>query len=158
MQKYDSSFRARSKSKYVIEVNDNGDTINFDLTDPTLPSRLLSTYSALDELTTKFDQEIIKLSKREDKKLNVLASQNEKDIADATAKFFKETTLILDTFLGEGATKKIFGGEYWLNMFNDFFEFLMPELEKAGLKTEEMQKSLKEKYKLQDKSVLKYEK
>ena len=39
-----NSIRVKSKSAYIIEVNDKGDTIEFDITDIELPFKLERSY------------------------------------------------------------------------------------------------------------------
>ena len=50
---------------YILEVNDKGDTIEFDLTDIGLPERILKASELIAKLDKEYNEEIIKLSKKE---------------------------------------------------------------------------------------------
>ena len=162
------SIRVESKNKYVIEVNDKGETISFDLSDFRLPAKLLNVYNNLEELTEKYDNESKNILERKDETAKTVKtlgkdgqiveeniSQNTLDIMDLTDKYYTDARLILDEFLGEGACKKIFGDSNYETMFDDLLEQLEPHFKKMGLNYQKLQKGLVNKYKGTSMNVLK---
>lgn len=147
--------RVKSKNEYVIEVNDNGDTISFDLTDFRLPAKLLNVYNNLEELTKKYDEKNKKIASRKDVNINEFVTKNEMDIISITEQYYKDARIVLDEFLGEGACKKIFGDKNYMDMFDDLMEQLSPHFKKMGLNMQKVQKGLVDKYKNSSMNVLK---
>ena len=162
------SIRVESKNKYVIEVNDKGDTISFDLSDFRLPAKLLNVYNNLETLTEKYDEESKTILGREDtiaktvktidkegneKEENI--SKNTLDIMALTDKYYTDARVILDEFLGQGACQKIFGDSNYESMFDDLLEQLEPHFKKMGLNYQKLQKGLVNKYKGTSMNVIK---
>lgn len=163
-----ASIRVESKNKYAIEVNDNGDTISFDLSDFSLPAKLLNVYNNLEELTSKYDKENKAILEREDEVLQVVKTLDEKgkeietsitknqmDIIKLTDQYYTDARKALDEFLGENACQKIFGESNYMDMFDDLMEQLAPHFEKMGLNIQKMQKGLTQKYKQKNSNILK---
>lgn len=150
-----NSIRVKSKNEYVIEVNDKGETISFDLTDFRLPAKLLNTYNNLNELTNEYEQKNEELAKREDKDINEFVTQNQMDIIALTEQYYKDARNVLDEFLGEGACQKIFGDKNYMDMFDDLIEQLTPHFNAMGLNFKKMQKGLVKKYTDKQSNVLK---
>lgn len=162
------SIRVESKSKYTIEVNDKGETIEFDLADFRLPAKLLNVYTNLEDLAKRYDEESKKILEREDvvvKKIEVLdkennlteenLTQNTLDVMALTDKYYSDARTILDEFVGKGACKKIFGDSNYENMFDDLLEQLEPHFKKMGLNYQKLQKGLVNKYMPKNSNVLK---
>lgn len=163
-----ASIRVESKNKYTIEVNDNGDTISFDLTDFSLPAKLLNVYNNLESLTNQYDKENKTILKRKDEVLQMVKTIDEKgnetqteitknqmDIIKLTDKYYTDTRKVLDEFLGVNACQKIFGDSNYMDMFDDLMEKLAPHFEKMGLNIQKMQKGLVQKYKQKNSNILK---
>lgn len=162
------SIRVESKNKYVIEVNDKGETISFDLSDFRLPAKLLNVYNNLEELTEKYDKASKEILERKDTTAKTVKafdsegneieediSQNTLDIMDLTDKYYTDARIILDEFLGQGACQKIFGDSNYESMFDDLLEQLEPHFKKMGLNYQKLQKGLVNKYKKANLNVLK---
>lgn len=150
-----NSIRVKSKNEYIIEVNDEGDTIVFDLTDFRLPAKLLNTYNNLNELTKEYETKNQSIAEREDKNINEFVTQNQMDIISLTEQYYKDARKILDEFLGKGACQKIFGDKNYMDMFDDLIEQLEPHFKKMGLNFQKMQKGLVKKYDKSQKNIMK---
>ena len=153
-----SNFRVKSKTEHIIEVNDKGETISFDLTDVSLGLRLIETNDQLSELLDKTEKKIRELTNVSNKKKNGdLASKRERTSFEILNEFYNEAENIFDGFLGEGACAKIFDGKKkWFTMFNDLMDKLKIEFKKAGLNPnlKKMQKDLKQKYSINGKKAI----
>lgn len=142
-----AKLRVAKKNEYVIEVNDNGDTISFNIEDPTLPLRAEKAHEEINRILEKCKGDILVVSKKKDLKTkSSLLSSNEKAILEIYNNTFIEMRRAMDQFLGKGACKKIFGDTNYLSMFDDLFEELMPHLEKMGVSAESFTDSIKKKY------------
>lgn len=149
-----NKIRIENKNLYVIEVNDNGDTIEFDFTDPSLPLRLIDCYDKLNGLTKKIEEDMKVISARDDIEINDIITQNQRDMFEINQKYFVEARETLDLFLGNNACKKIFGDKNWSTMFEDLFESLMPEFKKMGIDFKNLQKKMADKYKSMNTKIL----
>ena len=117
-----NSLRVEKKNIYKIEVNDNGEYIEFDVEDIGLRARC---YKALDKIKA-----IEKEYKEKAKKVKSF-----KDSALLEADMFVELRNAMDEFLGEGACQKIFGDRNYADMFNDLLEELTKPREELGGKS-----------------------
>lgn len=119
-----NKLRIEKKDIYEIEVNDNGDTITFDLADIGLVAR---GYEAIEKVTKKM-QEI------EEKEQELIKNNaDEKEFSDLETKIFKELREIMDSFLGKNACQKIFGDRNYYEMYDDLFvEMSKPQEELGG--------------------------
>jgi len=112
------SLRVEKKDIYRIEVNDNGEYIEFDLNDIGGKVRC---YEALDKIEN--------LSKEYEEKFN--QCENATQQAYLEQEMFIKMREAMDLFLGEGACQKIFGDRNYYEMFNDLLDELSkkrPEL------------------------------
>ena len=169
-----SSFRVKSKTLYVIEVNDDGETIEFDTEDINLSTNLIECWQNIQvELASfaKTENELIKKIEEERKNkeseeiiledtddvdfsnveefidsLALPISENEKKLIYAQKDFYNKCREIMDGFLGKGACQKIFGDANYKLMFNDLFDKLLPEFEKMNVNTERVKKDIYKKY------------
>lgn len=150
-----NSIRIEKKDIYTIEVNDNGDTIEFDLVDVELPFKCEQAWAEVNKISKDLQAKLVIINKQEDTKQNgkLLTMKEEKTLA-AYRKAFKEMRIAMDGFLGEGACQKIFGDRNYLEMFNDLFEALKPHLEKMELTTHGILERIKNKYGKKDDGVL----
>lgn len=149
-----NKLRIEKRNIYTIEVNDNGDTIEFDLEDIELPLKLNEAFMSVDRITNSLKQKEIAISKKEVIKKGIMTNVEEERIK-AYRDAFKEMRRAMDCFLGKGACQKIFGDRNYPEMYDDLFEQLQPHLEKMKIKSENIAKKIEEKYSNSDKKVLK---
>lgn len=110
--------RVKNKDLYRIEVNDNGECIEFDLNDIGSKIKL---HEALDKIEN--------ISKDVQEKIKSVKTQKEIDYLEQ--EMFKKMRAAMDTFLGENACQKIFGDRNYYEMFDDLireFSRKRPEL------------------------------
>lgn len=152
----DGKIRVKSQAEYIIEVNDQGETISFDLTDTGLVSKLFKMYEAIDKFTAQMAEKAKEIDARADESLQtideddpetgetrkrVLLTKNQYDGAQLIDSFYSEARTAVDKFLGQGACRKIFGDKNYENMFDDLLEQLQPHFKKIGLKATDIRHS-----------------
>lgn len=119
-----NSLRVNKKDIYRIEVNDDGECIEFDLADVGLVYRC---YESLENIEKAMNQ--FRLKEQELKK----NKGTYKDLLNLEKEVFKELRKIMDNFLGEGACQKIFGDRNYYEMFDDLIkELTKPRKELGG--------------------------
>jgi hypothetical protein len=150
-----NSIRVHSAAEYVIEVNDKGETISFDVSDTSLASKMISTFDKINKLAAEYEGKAKAIEARPDEAFKVavidgkektLFTKNQYDSATMIDELYQKSRETLDSFLGEGACQKIFGDKNYLNMFNDLAEQLEPHFKKVGLKFEDIKKRAAEKH------------
>ena len=142
-----NSIRVRNKDAYIIEVNDNGDTIEFDITDIELPFKLERAQKAAQEAKKWLKAQQVIISKKQDTaKKGDLMTVKERATLEAYRECFKKMRAAIDEFAGAGASDKIFGEKNYLEMFNDFMEEMQPHFDKMELKGIDIRKKIEEKY------------
>lgn len=112
-----NSLRIEKKNVYQIEVNDNGEYIEFDLDDINLNMKYFNALDQLQRMQDEFEQKEKKL--KNEKAADIEFTKLEQEL-------FEKLRSIMDSFLGENACQKIFGDRNYYNMFPD----LIYELEK----------------------------
>ena len=128
---------------YRLEVNDNGDYIEFDLTDIGLADRIMNASDKILEVDEKYQAKV--------KEINEVNKDNEDNLIKETIKLelasCQEMRKIFDSFLGDGACQKIFGNSnnYW--QFLNLMEALEPHYEKMRIKLKKAKNKLVAKYK-----------
>ena len=141
------SIRVRNKDTYKIEVNDNGDFIEFDLTDIELPFRLERAQKMANDAQKWLKAQQVIIDKKQDvAKKGDLMTAKERAILEAVREAFRKMRAAIDEFAGEGASQKIFGNQNYIEMFNDFMEAMEPHLDKMQLKSIDIRKRIEEKY------------
>ena len=149
------SLRIERKDIYAIEVNDKGETIEFDLVDIELPFKCERAWAEVNRISKELQAQLVIINKQEDSKQNgKLMTQKEEKTIEAYRKAFKEMRVAMDGFLGEGACQKIFGDRNYIEMYSDLMEALAPHLEKMKLTTDGIQERIKSKYAHKDDGVL----
>ena len=149
------SLRIERKDIYTIEVNDKGETIEFDLVDIELPFKCEKAWAEVDKITKELKAELVIISKQEDTKQNgKLLTLKEEKTLEAYRKAFTGMRVAMDRFLGDGACQKIFGDRNYLEMYNDLFEELKPHLDKMELTSNGIVERIKAKYGKKDDGVL----
>jgi len=155
-----SSIRVKSKSEYIIEVNDNGDTISFDPNDTKLSSKLFEMYDKMDETIKKYEAKAMEIDSRPDEPyknignilndndevLNKFMTKNQYDGSKLIDEFYTEARTVIDAFIGNGSCQKIFGDNNYNDMFADLFETLKPEFEKIGINANNVKKTAIDKH------------
>ena len=149
------SLRIERKDIYTIEVNDKGETIEFDLLDIELPFKSDKAFREIAKVESDLQAKLVIINKQQDHPLKgTIMTANE----EARLKAYKEAFLGMraaaDSFLGEGACQKIFGDRNYLEMFTDLAEALAPHMEKMKLNSDGIRKRIKDKYGKQDDGVL----
>lgn len=141
------SIRVRNKDTYKIEVNDNGDFIEFDITDIELPFKLERAHRMTQEATKWLKGQLVIINKKKDTaKKGEFMTDKERATLEAYRETFKRMRAAIDEFAGAGASQKIFGDQNYLEMFNDFMRELEPHLEKMQIKGADIKKRIEEKY------------
>lgn len=142
-----NSIRVRNKDTYIIEVNDNGDTIEFDITDIELPFKLERAQQKAREAQKWLKAQQVIISKKQDTaKKGDFMTVKERATLEAYRECFKKMRAAIDEFAGAGASDKIFGNQNYLEMFNDFIEEMEPHFDKMELKGIDIRKKIEEKY------------
>lgn len=142
-----NSIRVKSKDAYIIEVNDNGDTIEFDITDIELPFKLeRAKQKAADATKWLKGQQVIIAKKQDTAKKGDFMTVKERATLEAYRECFKRMREAVDEFAGAGASDKIFGDKNFLEMFNVFMEQMEPHFDKMQLKGVDIRKRIEEKY------------
>lgn len=150
-----NSIRIEKKDIYTIEVNDNGDTIEFDLVDIELPFKCDRALSEVNRIYRELKAKLVIIEKKEDHQLDdEVMTANEKAKLEAHRDAFKEMRVAMDAFLGAGACQKIFGDRNYVEMFDDLFDALAPHFEKMKLNSEGISARIKAKYSQKNDGVL----
>lgn len=147
--------RIQNKDAVVIEVNDKGETIQFDFNDTSLPIKVMKMLADIEEQEKNFNAKLEELAKEKD---------NEEEIEyygiKVTNGFIKYTELCndfcnvcrgyIDELFGENASQKIFGTTNRPDMFTEFFSQVEPYLKKAGANMIKSKKELADRYRKDD--------
>ena len=149
------SLRIERKDIYTIEVNDQGETIEFDLVDIELPFKCERAWAEVNRISKELQAQLVIISKQQDhKQAGKVMTANEEAVIAAYAKAYKEMRVAMDIFLGAGGCQKIFGDRNYLDMYDDLYEALLPHLEKMQITTNGIKARIKEKYGKKDDGVL----
>lgn len=135
---------------YILEVNDKGETIEFDLTDIGLAERIMNASDRILEIDKDYQEKTIKISEEfKDNHVemvrNIIKLEKEKS---------KEMRTLFDSFLGEGACQKIFGNKDNYGQYALLMDALEPHFSKMELKLDKAKKKLASKYLQQNKDVI----
>ncbi|MEM5768468.1 MAG: hypothetical protein AAGU32_09310 [Bacillota bacterium] len=151
-----NSIRVRSATEYVIEVNDNGDTISFDTSDTGLTSKLASAFDKINALIKEYELRAAEPEAQPDEPYSTTMVQNTEsgeperktlitkkqfEGSKLIDQFYLEARAAMDTFLGEGACQKIFGNKNYYNMFNDLSAQLEPHFKQMGINAEKLKEA-----------------
>lgn len=150
------SLRIEKKDTYIIEVNDAGETIEFDLVDISLPIRFNKAYLEVEKSLRWLEGQIaLKDKEASDSEKVGLLTKGDYKLLKAWDKAFKDMRKAMDNFLGEGGCQKVFGDRNYLEMWSDLFDALEPHIEKMGIRNEDIKNRIKAKYSKKDEGVLK---
>ena len=149
------SLRIERKDIYTIEVNDKGETIEFDLVDVELPFKADRAFREISKVESDLNAKLVIIDKKQDHPIKgSIMTANEEARLNAYKEAFLRMRAAADAFLGDGACQKIFGDRNYLEMFTDLAEALAPHMEKMQLNSEGIRKRIKDKYGKQDDGVL----
>lgn len=134
---------------YRLQINDTEDYIEFDLTDISLPERVMNAADNIAKMDSDYQrekQEIINNNQDEEQRVRKLINL-EKEKSLAMRKEF-------DSFLGEGSCQKIFGNANYYGMYLQLFEALEPHFKKMEIKLKKGKEKLAKKYLNNDSDVI----
>lgn len=134
---------------YRLQINDTEDYIEFDLTDISLPERVMNAADNIAKMDSDYQrekQEIINNNQNEEQRVRKLINL-EKEKSLAMRKEF-------DSFLGEGSCQKIFGNANYYGMYLQLFEALEPHFKKMEIKLKKGKEKLAKKYLNNDSDVI----
>ena len=134
---------------FWLQINDTNDYIEFDLTDISLPERVMNAADNIAKMDIDYQrekQEIINNNQDEEQRIRKLINL-EKEKSLAMRKEF-------DSFLGEGSCQKIFGNANYYGMYLQLFEALEPHFKKMEIKLKKGKEKLAKKYLNDKKDVL----
>lgn len=134
---------------YILEVNDKGDTIQFDLTDISLPEKILKASEELKNIDEDYKNNILQIDKEE-----ISKEEKARKIIEIDKEFSIKARKIFDSFMGEGACQKIFGDANYYGMYIELFDQLEPHFDKMIIKSQKAKQRLVEKYKPQKSDVM----
>ena len=134
---------------YRLQINDTNDYIEFDLTDISLPERVMNAADNIAKMDIDYQrekQEIINNNRDEEQRIRKLINlEKEKSLA-----MRKEC----DSFLGEGTCQQIFGNANYYGMYLQLFEALEPHFKKMEIKLKKGKEKLAKKYLNNDSDVI----
>ena len=144
----DGKIQVKNEALYTITVNGIEDLIKLDLTDLSLPAKIMDLIDRCEKQDKIVEEKINELVKG---KKTIKDNETMVAITKIMNQECNELRKIVDEFLGEGVCMAIFGETNYINMFTDLFDALKPELNKAikkgNMSIEKMQKTLGNKYK-----------
>lgn len=152
-----NKIRIQSKNEYVIEVNDNGDTISFDLTDPELMlkfDRAFNKVKGIGESIKRKEEEFKNIEPFQFDKQDMILTNEQRKFHEFIVKCFEDMRMAFDEFLGEGACQKIFGNSNYIDMYDDLIKQLQPHFEKMGLNAKKLKEEIIDKYQDKDEDIL----
>lgn len=148
--------RIKKKDLYEIEVNDEGETIVFDLTDIGLPLKLAKAFDDIEELRKQYKIKELAISKKPySKKKTGVFSEKDMEHLKLMQATFDKMRQAMDGFLGEGSCQKIFGDSNYFEMYEELFEALAPHIEKMGMRMDDIKQRIAAKYAKKSENVLK---
>ena len=159
-----SGIRIKKNNIYRIEVNDNKEYIEFDLSDVNLNFKLYEAIENINKIQTEtIDKQKELLQKIIEEDNDEIYTENKKELAKLEKDTFIKIRKAMDGFLGEGDCQKIFGDWNGYDMFDLLIEELSkPRKELNGkshldmlkLKSDDMKTKLVNKYKKNKKAVI----
>ena len=149
------SIRIERKDIYTIEVNDNGETIEFDLVDIELPFKCERAFTEVNRISNELQSKLVIIENKEDHQVKGRTmTANEEARLLAYKQAFMEMRVAMDAFLGDGACQKIFGDRNYIEMYEDLAKALSPHFDKMKLTGAGIMERIKEKYGAKDDGVL----
>lgn len=137
----------------IIDENNasTGEYLEFDLEDVELPLRLSEAQEKHNENLRNLKSQMIIIDKEPDEEKTGMLTKNQIKKYKAIQEFYKKETEALDLFLGEGGTAKLLNGRKpFYTMYDYINELLKPILPKLNAATDNVVKSIKDKYKVEE--------
>lgn len=134
---------------YILQVNEKGDTIEFDLTDIRLPERIMNAVNEIKKVNDKYRKDILDIEKED-----ITDVEKTKKIIEIDKKNAIASRKLFDSFLGENACQKIFGDRNYYGMYAELIEKLEPHFDKMIINSQKAKMRLVEKYKPKEKDVM----
>lgn len=129
--------------------------IQFDLGDIDLPLKYNKCINLIEQARSNLKAQMIIINKKEDHKGKQLLSSNEVLKVKAFKQCYKEMEEAMDLFLGEGGTKKFLNGRNpYFEMWDDISEAIEPYMARLKLTVSDMERRIKEKYRVVDSDVV----
>lgn len=127
---------------YVLTINDEGDEIEFDLTDMGLIEKIMNAGDNVENYGkeyTKREKEILENTKLSDEQMvrELIKLDDEHD---------KKMRELFDSFLGKGTCDKIFKDKKSNEQYNKLLEALEPHFKKMKIQKKKIQQRLVNKY------------
>lgn len=145
--------RVEKKDIYVIEVNDEKETIEFDLADIGLSFKCAKALDEIDKIKQGAKMGEIAINNKEKVKGKYM-TRNEEEILKLWQDTFIKMRVAMDIFLGKGACQKIFGDRNYIEMYDDLIEQLEPHLNKMQISFEDMKNRIVKKYSTEKDKVI----
>lgn len=165
-----SGIRLNSKDIYRIEVNDEGECIEFDLRDIGLRTKCITALNEIEKIQKKYNEIFKEINKEkttiksENDDIEKILNDNKfKSYTEAETNMFQEMRDAMDVFLGKGACQKIFGDRNYYEMYADLIDELSKprkelkgksHLDMLNLKSDQINKRIKQKYNKVVKNVI----
>ena len=132
---------------YIIEVNDKGEVITFDLADTRLGVRLLDMLAKIEQIDRKYARKAAELETVPDTPLKGTPfTKRQAESIRLVNDFYTDARKAVDLFFGEGACQKIFGAANTPRMFTDLMVALTPHFEKMGLEVTHLKADIAKRY------------
>lgn len=141
-----NELRVKFDNLYTIEVNDKGETIEFNLEDVELPLKMQYALEKIEKIKQYTEAQEMIISKQSDAQPKYGLSKNKKARLELYTKAFKDMRAAMDEFLGKDGCQKIFGDRNSFSMFDKLFEQLEPHIKKMGIENDAVIKSIEKKY------------
>lgn len=149
-----NSLRVKKDNIYRIEVNDDGEYIEFDLQDTSLNIKYYNALEEINSLMEKVKQKEAKLNKKKADVIEYLKLEEDT---------FKKSREIMDSFLGLNACQKIFDNRNYYDMFYDLVDELEKKrseldgnshLDMLKINSVNLRNSIMQKYSMEKKNVI----
>lgn len=127
---------------YILGINDKGDYVEFDLTDIGLAEKILKASENIFKLDAECRKGKTEICERyKDDKEKIVPETIKLEIQKGN-----EIAKEIDSFLGEGTCKKIFGDKKNIGQYLMLFDALEPHFAKMEIKIDKAKKKLAQKY------------
>lgn len=131
----------KKEETYKIEVNDNGEYIEFDLTDIALPDKIFQASEKIELIDKKYKNGINEIDNK-----NISKIEKAREVIKLEKEKCQELRKEFDSFLGENACQKIFGNKNRYEMFSELLEALDPHFKKMKINLKKAREKLIKKY------------
>lgn len=127
---------------YVLTINDEGDEIEFDLTDMGLIEKIMNAGDNIE----KYGKEYSEREKAILENTGLSDEERVRQLIELDDEHDKKMRKLFDSFLTEGACDKIFGDKKSVGQYNKLLEALEPHFKKMKIQREKAQQRLVNKY------------